>query len=167
MTKTFITDKEISQWKESMIESAKKNFLQDGSLMPIALLYCQNNEHRIYGTQFRNDEEKDAFTDFLRKEMKEHDALAYMFISEAWISKYDAKDGERAYKNPDGTYKRPSEDPKKVECIFISFESKLTNEIICVEIDRTDGIKFSDEIRNGQSKLGRFHDMLKMPVVEN
>lgn len=166
MTKTFITDKELSEWKELMIESAKKNFLEDGSLMPIALLYCQHKEHRIYGTQFTSDEEKNAFTSFLRQEMKEHDALAYMFISEAWITKYD-KDDKDGYKNPDGTYKRPSEDPKRVECIFISFESKLTNEIICIEIDRTDGIKLSNENRNGQSKLGRFHDMLKMPIVEN
>ena len=167
MTKTFITDKQLSDWKESMIESTKKNLVENGSLMPVAMLYCQNQEHRIYGTQFQSDEDKNAFTKFLRQEMKNHDVMAYIFISEAWMAKYD-KDDKAGYKNPDGSYKRPSEDPKKIECIFVTFETKLSNEVICIEIDRDgDKIKFGHEQRNGRAEGGRFHDILKMPTINN
>ena len=168
MTRTFITDKQLSDWKEAMINSAKNNLIKNGSVMPVAMLYCQNQEHRIYGTQFQSDEDKNAFTKFLRQEMKTHDALAYMFISEAWVTKHDVKDGENGYKNPDGTYKRPSESPDKIECIFVTFETKIQSEVICIEIKRDgDKIKFGHEQRNGKTIGGRFSDMLKMPVIKN
>lgn len=167
MTKTFITDKQLSDWKEAMINSAKNNLIKNGSVMPVAMLYCANQEHRIYGTQFESNEDKNAFTNFLRQEMKKHDVLAYMFISEAWMATYD-KDDKAGYKNADGSYKKPSEDPNKIECIFVTFETKISNEVICIEIKRENGkIKFGKENRNGKHEAGRFADILKMPIVKN
>lgn len=163
----FITDKQLDEWKEIMIGGAKKIFSKDGHLVPCAMIHGRNGENRIYAAIFEKDEDKEKFNKFIRKEIETYDALAYIFIAEAWRTESNIKEIDK-YKNVNGSYKRPSESPEKIETVFVVFETSLKNEIITFDIDRG-GKKPSliNEERKYKSGGGRFADVLRKPIINN
>lgn len=163
----FITEKQLDNWKESMIGAMKENFYNDGSLSACAMIYGMNGKHKIYSIAFETEKDKENFNEFIRDEIKSSGALAYIFISEAWATSYKKEDIEK-YKNPDGTYKKPSKSTDRIEVVMVVFETSLKNEAITFQIDRS-GEKpiLTKETRQYRSQGGRFVDVLRKPIMQN
>ena len=58
---------------------------QQDALTPLFHLVCPGTHDLIVATPFHGDESKDAVAQDIRKLIREHQATAYMFVSEAWM----------------------------------------------------------------------------------
>lgn len=163
---TFITDKHLDEWKEKTIDAMKQNFIEDGRLSAVAMIYGRD-DFKIYEAEFITEDDKSKFNKFIREEIKYNDALAYIFISEAWMTRHNIED-KNGYKNTDGSYKKPSQSSERIEAAFIIFETSLKNEVITFEIDRS-GKKpiLINEDRQYGTIGGQFADVLRKPIINN
>jgi hypothetical protein len=96
-------------------------------LMPVFFILTGEDEIMIVGTPWRGDTEKALISAQLREMMKECEAKAYLFITEAWISPQPK--GWKLGDPDDGL--APSERPDREEIVQAmavnGFETKFRN----------------------------------------
>lgn len=78
-------------------------------LLACYALYNQKDEGLIIGCPWNGDEEKAAILKEVKRQARIHKAIAFSFVTEAWVIKTD---------NPDALMTRPAEHPNRHEYVF-------------------------------------------------
>lgn len=158
-------DRELERWKEAMVESVKKNYLNDGFLHAVAIL---RGEDKIYvvGCPFSNQTEKELCADALKQMVFQYKADAIIFAHEGYMASVPIHEKHKII-NEDGTKIKPIKDVEgRKECIVIAFETKSgESEAIIIEIENQ---KLGKEERIKDKKNeGLFGNFFATPVWVN
>jgi hypothetical protein len=74
-------------------------------LIPSWIFFNQRKEAFVMATPWKDDSEKEAAAQYLRREMRKRDAIAYSFICEGWQAiapeDWDPQSGQRAREMPE------------------------------------------------------------------
>lgn len=109
---------ELKEDLDHFTDVARTHIERDGSLCPVAFLFCPDGGLQIVQCQFQSDESKQATFDFLRKMAKEKEAVAVAVLCEAWVSKQVIEPGV----TPEWNGVMPSDAPDKGEVIMVHVE---------------------------------------------
>lgn len=149
--------------KEQMLEMVRKNFISDGEVVPVAIIVYPDGEGEVIATEFRDDKSKIAFVDFLRKRCVTRKPIALMFVSEADMLIIKNEEDEKFVNNH-----RVGEHKDSIDVIVCSFETRLTSEVIIMEVKSVGGLNMIvREERKGKSVDGFFKDILATPIGLN
>lgn len=155
----------IERWKNAMIDSARKIYKEDKELMPVAMLYVEDSATIIVGMPFSNQREKELCSHKLRDLVRQHKAIACLFIHEGYMKQFKKKDkdilnayqsGNLSVKDMDG----------RIEAVVIVFETKSGDkELITIEIENK---KLGEEksIKDGDAQ-GLFSNFFATPIWVN
>ncbi len=131
---------------ENVLEDAKTLLLNAGKLMPVALMYYENDIHAL-GLSFKDQEQKDEQLSLLKKFVKLKNADAIFVIVESW---YVTTDKEKLTVEP-------SKHPMRKECILVSGEYEGGNLIVMQIFGRKDeNIVFEQKVYMEESISEKF-----------
>jgi len=131
-----ITTADLQKTKESLLESMKKNFKNDISILPAVFIIAPNGEMTIIPTPYRNQNEKDAMMGAVRQLCKKINAVAVCIINEAWVRAIKSEDYDKVLKDMKETGKRISDYGDKKEVTLMMFQTKELSETITFDMDR-------------------------------
>lgn len=80
-------------------------------MSPSWLLVGLDGQRHLFMTPWKSDFEKELTRSFMREKMKELDAVAYSVVTESWMVRLP--NGARPIVD------RPSQDPRRQECVMI------------------------------------------------
>lgn len=128
---------ELEKLMVSNLEYAKRLLVRDGNVAPVAFVVYGDNID-IIGLSFRDENKKVVQIRMLREFVKKKNADAVFMITESWhVSTNKAED----------LYIKPSENPMRKECIFVTGECENTRISIIQTFERkNDKIVFGERI---------------------
>ena len=132
-----ITTTDLHKIKESLLESMKINFKNNGKLFPVVFIIAPDGEMTVIGTPYTSQEEKNLMMGMVRSKCKEVDAIAVCIVNEAWIRKVTPEEYKKFQEEFAKTGKRISGYDDKKEVALMMIETKLTGETIAFDIDRS------------------------------
>jgi len=153
----------LNRVKENMLESVRENFIRDGEVVPVAILYYPNGQGEVIATELRDEKAKTAFVTFLRKHCRDKQPLAMMLVTEAHMLIVASKEEEERIRG-----KEIKDVEGATDVIVCSFETKLTSEVIIMEVMSVGGKNIIvREKRKGTVLSGNFKDILATPIGLN
>lgn len=161
-----IFQKELVKFERDVVESVEAMFSEDKEIYPVVFALIQTDKK--FGTAilgglgelFCTEGGKDLAAEAIKSFGEKIKPLAIAFASESWMT--ELQKGEKMTT-------MPSEDPRRVEIIHISFESFNQHSFHCWEILRNDdetslkkreGISFGWKMKDGKIS-GRFMNLLE------
>jgi hypothetical protein len=102
-------------------------------LMPHWFLIDKNGGGEVLVTPWDSDEQKNRIFGLIRLRLRHGNAMAYTFMSEAWMALYDK---DEAPKNEDRPAVMPSAHPKRIEVVAIMISTRSKQRMINLEIKR-------------------------------
>jgi hypothetical protein len=148
-------DAELQAVIDHIIEQTRKNYEEEGELMPMFFL-CKGKEITCCAAPFQNDQEKAYALNAVKQMARRMKADWCFHVTEAWMLKQDKKDGE-LYKG------RVSEHPDKVEVVMFSLQVRGGEKLTAIAETTllSSGKKTFGEVKLEKSDMqGRFTDIL-------
>lgn len=120
------TSELAKRFGEAVLAHARELFDRDGRLLPVFFILATRNPQTkerfdepsillAFPQSFDGEDDKDATATLVRETARESDALAVMFVAEAWAVMYDkmseAEAKARCERLP------PSDDPNRIEIV--------------------------------------------------
>jgi hypothetical protein len=156
-----MTQDEIKDWRDSMVNIAKNNLLRDGLLAPVTLMLIEKDGEiamGVYNMNMESAETKNNDVMQIRMVTSTNKVLALLMLSETWFKTPSDEEIES------GNYIAPSESDDKDEAIMVTLETNAFSEIMLHKIIRDESEKITDFelIGNGLggTYVGRFTNML-------
>lgn len=157
----MMTQEEIKDWQDSMVNIAKENMRRDGLLAPVTLMLIEKDGEvgmGVYEMNVESEEAKNNDVMQIRMITSTNKVLALLMLSETW------------FRNPtdeeikSGNIISPSDSEHKDEAIMVILETNAFSEINLHKIIRDDSEQVVDFqlIGNGLggSYVSRFSNML-------
>lgn len=156
----------IQAWKNAMIDSARTIYKDDKELVPVLMLFTEEEQNVIIGMPFENAKEQQMSFEASKKLVREHKAIAVIFIYEGYMLNF-TKEDEHKYFNPDGSKKMDIKDVEgNKEVVFIVFETKSgEKELVTIEINNQE--LGETQIRKGGNHGWIFSNFWATPVWVN
>ena len=128
---------ELEGLMTSNLEYAKRLLVRDGKVIPVAFM-VYGNDIDIIGLSFRDEDEKVIQIKMLRELVKEKNADAVFIITESW---------HVCTNNAEDLFIKPSDNPMRKECIFVTGECENTRISMILSFEReNDKIIFGERI---------------------
>jgi hypothetical protein len=154
------------------VETAKKNFMNDGECAPVVFIGIGEQEKLgmiiMPAAKFMESvETKDRLSDLMIQIGKNRETVCIIMITEAWMSHMDKEMSEEElherYKNMP-----PSKDPDRIEQLMCTFESENIQKNLFFKISRNPLGLEEFPYPEGASVSGRFANVLRdMKKVRN
>lgn len=103
-----------------LVDFATRIFQGTGQVISMWVLVDQDGGQYVYATPFGSDAEKDATSAMIRHMVREKKAVRIGFVTEAWYARVPPGKTDDEVRQ----MLRPSMQPDKMECIFISVEDQ-------------------------------------------
>lgn len=127
--------------REAFVEGARRNFLNDGEVVPVSFLLAQRDprtgcslpEPSIIAIPLGHlMSDKDAVREVQQRLCDEADALAHIFVSEGWMVTMDE---DKPYEDP---YEHGALEnhPQRVECVIVCLEHSEGHALWRMPIER-------------------------------
>jgi hypothetical protein len=156
-----MTEDEINNWRDSMVNIAKENLRRDGLLAPVTLMLIEKDGQigmGVYDMNMESAETKNNDVMQIRMVTSTNKVLALLMLSETWFKTPSDEEIES------GNIVSPSLSDDKDEAIMVTLETNAFSEITLHKIIRDESEKITDfeEIGNGLggTYVGRFTNML-------
>jgi hypothetical protein len=138
------------------LQFAKDKLMEDGQLYTMIIGETGSGERTAFVGVFKNDEEKETYLRMVTMSFVLLGVHRYIALSEAWMSTVQAS------KNAISHAIRPSEDPKRKECLLAALISYFSKETQIFEIKRNNQHKVVDLtlLQKMNRVEGRFTELL-------
>lgn len=160
-----MTQEQLVQWREDMIQSAKTNIMTDGELAPVTLVMVKDPESGEVGMgvlqmDMENDMTKQLDAMRIKKICTEETVYGLMMMSEVWMAQAESKEEMESE-----DFVMPSQRDDKKECMMCTFESTGETKLTMFDIIRDEDGKITELKEHDASGYdgyeGRFANLLK------
>jgi len=156
MTISSTIVKNVSKWKENVLESAveswNRNRDKNQEWFPMTdILLHDKGEYKnaLVVVPFANDQQKSMMMKCLKEFCIEFKAIGFSLMTEVWMVILDTKD--RDTDNYESGIKKVSKHKDRIECFIVSLETTHETELHTYEIIRDDNKEKSPYLRKMNS----------------
>lgn len=158
-----MTQEQLIDWRNDMINMAKQNLIKDGELAPVTLIMAKDPESGEVGMgvlQMNMENQMTKDLDALRIKQLCSNEVVYglIMMSEVWMAKAESKEEIESE-----DFVPPSQRDDKEECLMCSFESTGESTMMMFDMIRDDDgnvVDFKERDMEGTNFEGRFVNLL-------